>query len=165
MLHEHQRTLAPSAVRVSINTAVWMVMWRDPVMLQPLKGCAGPNSSRHAMSPGISTCVIKQHRGARTSDGQPIILSFPFGALPSTLRPRRGLEWWDAAGRVQVHGSVSTFDQMQREHPEGASVESMAYLREFDVQTTEVGQGEVFDLVFPSGLVLFDGHVGGHVAS
>merc|ERR1719217_1582955 len=54
MLQEHQRTLAPNAESVSISTAVWIVIWRDPEMLTPLKGCLKPNSLRHDMSPGIS---------------------------------------------------------------------------------------------------------------
>ena len=55
MLHEHQRTVAPSAVSVSIRTAVWMVMCSEPVMSAPLSGCLAPNSERHDIRPGIST--------------------------------------------------------------------------------------------------------------
>ena len=40
MLHEAQRTLAPSACSVSTSTAVWIVMWMLPVMRAPLSGCA-----------------------------------------------------------------------------------------------------------------------------
>merc|ERR1719420_14617 len=58
MLHEHHRTLAPMAARVSIRTPVWMVMCREPLMFRPLNGCAGPYSLRAAMSPGIS-CSAK----------------------------------------------------------------------------------------------------------
>ena len=54
MLHEHQRTSAPSDTSVSISTAVWMVMCSEPVTRAPLSGWAGPNSSRSAISPGIS---------------------------------------------------------------------------------------------------------------
>mmetsp|Transcript_32455 Transcript_32455/g.84093 ORF Transcript_32455/g.84093 Transcript_32455/m.84093 type:complete len:243 (-) Transcript_32455:45-773(-) len=54
MLHEHQRTVAPRAVRVSISTAVWMVMCREPEIWASFRGCAGPNSVRQAMRPGIS---------------------------------------------------------------------------------------------------------------
>ena len=39
MLHEAQRTSAPSAFSVSISTAVWMVMCSEPVMRAPLSGC------------------------------------------------------------------------------------------------------------------------------
>ena len=39
MLHEAQRTSAPSACSVSISTAVWMVMCSEPVMRAPLSGC------------------------------------------------------------------------------------------------------------------------------
>ena len=37
-----------------MRTAVWIVMWSEPVMRAPLSGCVGPNSSRSAMRPGIS---------------------------------------------------------------------------------------------------------------
>src|SRR3954453_995451 len=54
MLHEHQRTCAPSAVSVSISTAVWIVMCSDPTIFSPLSGCCLAYSSRTAISPGIS---------------------------------------------------------------------------------------------------------------
>ena len=54
MLQEHHLTSAPSAVSVSINTAVWMVMCRLPAIFAPLKGCCWPNSVRQAIRPGIS---------------------------------------------------------------------------------------------------------------
>merc|ERR1740130_1544681 len=38
MLHEHQRTLAPSAAKVSMSTPVWMVMCKEPLMSMPLNG-------------------------------------------------------------------------------------------------------------------------------
>ena len=38
MLHEAQRTSAPSAVSVSISTAVWIVMCSEPVMRAPFSG-------------------------------------------------------------------------------------------------------------------------------
>ena len=40
MLHDTQRTSAPSARSVSISTAVWMVMWSEPMMRWPASGCA-----------------------------------------------------------------------------------------------------------------------------
>lgn len=55
MLHEHHLTLAPKLWRVSIKTAVWMVIWREPEILDPFNGWDGPNSLRMAMRPGIST--------------------------------------------------------------------------------------------------------------
>src|SRR5437588_10840007 len=54
MLHEHHRTSAPSATSVSISTAVWTVMCREPVIRAPFSGCASANSWRVAISPGIS---------------------------------------------------------------------------------------------------------------
>ena len=38
MLHDAQRTSAPSATSVSMSTAVWMVMCSDPVMRAPVSG-------------------------------------------------------------------------------------------------------------------------------
>lgn len=58
MLHEAQRTSAPSAVRVSISTAVWMVMCRLPAMRAPLRICWGPYSARVAIRPGISVSAM-----------------------------------------------------------------------------------------------------------
>ncbi len=46
MLHEAQRTVAPSACSVSISTAVWIVMCSEPVMRAPLSGWLLANSSR-----------------------------------------------------------------------------------------------------------------------
>ena len=37
MLHELQRTVAPSSISVSISTAVWIVMCRQPTMRAPFK--------------------------------------------------------------------------------------------------------------------------------
>ena len=39
MLHDAQRTCAPSACSVSISTAVWIVMCSEPVMRAPFSGC------------------------------------------------------------------------------------------------------------------------------
>jgi len=58
MLHEAQRTSAPSAFSVSISTAVWMVMCRQPATRAPLSGCAAPNSRRVAIRPGISVSAM-----------------------------------------------------------------------------------------------------------
>src|SRR5471030_1966455 len=45
MLHEAQRTSAPRACRVSISTAVWMVMCSEPQMRAPFSGLSLPNSA------------------------------------------------------------------------------------------------------------------------
>ena len=54
MLHDTQRTSAPSASSVSMRTPVWIVMCSEPAMRTPASGCAGPNSLRADMRPGIS---------------------------------------------------------------------------------------------------------------
>ena len=58
MLHEAQRSSAPSATSVSISTAVWMVMCSEPVMRAPLSGWAAAYSWRMAIRPGISVSAI-----------------------------------------------------------------------------------------------------------
>mmetsp|Transcript_12247 Transcript_12247/g.34072 ORF Transcript_12247/g.34072 Transcript_12247/m.34072 type:complete len:255 (-) Transcript_12247:71-835(-) len=58
MLQEHHLTFAPKAVKVSMSTAVWMVMCKLPEMFTPLKGCLAPNSFLHCISPGHSTSAI-----------------------------------------------------------------------------------------------------------
>ena len=42
MLHDAQRTFAPSSRSVSMSTAVWIVMWSEPVILAPRSGCSAP---------------------------------------------------------------------------------------------------------------------------
>src|SRR5687768_10449645 len=58
MLHEAQRSSAPSAASVSMSTAVWIVMCSDPAMRAPASGCDFANSSRTDMRPGISVSAI-----------------------------------------------------------------------------------------------------------
>src|SRR5713226_2907707 len=58
MLHEAQRTLAPSAFSVSISTAVWIVMCSDPAIRAPRSGWIAAYSSRIAMRPGISVSAM-----------------------------------------------------------------------------------------------------------
>ncbi len=59
MLQLVQVTSAPSAVSVSMSTAVSMVMWRQPAMRAPLSGCRALNSARIAMRPGISFSAMR----------------------------------------------------------------------------------------------------------
>src|ERR1700736_1174679 len=59
MLHDAQRTDAPRSTSVSIKTAVWIVMCREPVMRTPASGFWGAYSSRIAISPGISFSAIE----------------------------------------------------------------------------------------------------------
>ncbi len=54
MLQLAQRTSAPSAVSVSMSTAVWIVMCSDPEMRAPASGFDSPYSLRSAIRPGIS---------------------------------------------------------------------------------------------------------------
>ena len=54
MLQLAQRTSAPSSVSVSMRTAVWMVMWSEPVIRAPARGFESANSRRVDIRPGIS---------------------------------------------------------------------------------------------------------------
>lgn len=47
-------TSAPSSVKVSIRTAVWIVMWRQPAILAPFRGFLGPYRFLISIKPGIS---------------------------------------------------------------------------------------------------------------
>ena len=49
-----QVTSAPSALSVSISTAVWMVMCRQPAIRAPASGFDWPYFRRRAIRPGIS---------------------------------------------------------------------------------------------------------------
>ncbi len=59
MLHDDQRTVAPRRSSVWINTAVWMVMCRQPAMRAPVSGLLSPYSARSAISPGISSSAME----------------------------------------------------------------------------------------------------------
>lgn len=47
-------TSAPSSIRVSMRTAVWMVICKQPAILDPFKGFDCPYCFLRLMSPGIS---------------------------------------------------------------------------------------------------------------
>jgi hypothetical protein len=67
MLHEAQRTCAPSACSVSISTAVWMVMCSEPVMRAPLSGCSG------------GVLVADRHQAGHLGFGDADFLAAPVG--------------------------------------------------------------------------------------
>src|SRR6516164_2099549 len=83
MLQEAQRTVAPSACSVSISTAVWIVMWSDPEMRAPRSGCVGANSSRIAMSPGISVSAIAISLRPKSASERSATLKSPPGVAAS----------------------------------------------------------------------------------
>jgi len=58
MLQEAQRTSAPRSFRVSISTAVWIVMCSEPVMRTPFSGWLGAYFWRMAIRPGISCSAM-----------------------------------------------------------------------------------------------------------
>ena len=58
MLHEAQRTSAPMSFRVSISTAVWMVMCSEPVTRTPFSGSSAWYLRRIDIRPGISCSAM-----------------------------------------------------------------------------------------------------------
>ena len=54
MLQLAHLTSAPRMVSVSTRTAVWTVMWSEPLIRAPARGCSSANSARRAIRPGIS---------------------------------------------------------------------------------------------------------------
>src|SRR6185436_17173918 len=54
ILQELHLTSAPNSISVSIKTAVWIVMCKQPAILAPCSGFVFPYSSLRAISPGIS---------------------------------------------------------------------------------------------------------------
>ena len=54
MLHEDHLTSAPKSTRVSIKTAVCIVICKQPNILAPFKGFLPLYSFLNAISPGIS---------------------------------------------------------------------------------------------------------------
>ena len=73
MLHEAQRTSAPSAFSVSISTPVWMVMCSEPAMRAPFSGFLGPYSLRIDIRPGISVSAMSS--SLRPQSARPISLT------------------------------------------------------------------------------------------
>ncbi len=53
---------APSATSVSISTAVWIVMWSEPVTRTPLQRLRGAYFLRIAINPGISFSAMSISR-------------------------------------------------------------------------------------------------------
>ncbi|MCY1211911.1 hypothetical protein D9M71_85790 [compost metagenome] len=62
MLQEDQRTSAPSATKVSISTPVWMVMWMQPRIFAPRKGCWAAYLRRRPIRAGISDSAMISSR-------------------------------------------------------------------------------------------------------
>src|SRR4051812_46657458 len=82
MLHEHQRTSAPSSESVSISTAVWIVMCSEPTIFSPLSGCWLAYSARTDISPGISCSASRiSLRPQSASDRSATLYSRDWGVV------------------------------------------------------------------------------------
>ena len=67
MLQLTQRTSAPSAVSVSMRTAVWIVMWSEPAMRAPASGLA------------VAELGAERHEAGHLDLGQVHLLAAPRG--------------------------------------------------------------------------------------
>ncbi len=83
MLQLVQVTSAPSSVSVSMSTAVWMVMCRQPAMRAPLSGLDAPYSLRRAIRPGISLSAMPI--SLRPQSASLMSLTLKFSAIVSVL--------------------------------------------------------------------------------
>src|SRR4051812_43297311 len=120
MLQLTQRTSAPSAFSVSMRTAVWMVMCSEPAMRAPASGCSAPNSSRRAMSPGISCSASEislrpkaaRERSATLKSASPVgvvstrvpvlaVMSLQGSTRPTADRVRGSAEWRASMPRLR----------------------------------------------------------------
>src|SRR6476469_4482213 len=97
MLQLAQRTSAPSAIRVSIRTAVWIVMWSEPVIRAPFSGCDAPYSSRVCIRPGISTSARE------------------ISLRPKSARPRSATLWSWVSVAVAVLEVIGAMYRANRE--------------------------------------------------
>ena len=59
MLQDDHLTSAPKSTKVSINTAVCIVICKQPIIFAPFKGDFPAYSSLKAISPGISLSAIE----------------------------------------------------------------------------------------------------------
>jgi hypothetical protein len=80
MLHDDQVTSAPRATRVSMRTAVWMVMWRQPAIRAPLRGWSAAYLARVAIKPGISFSARSISLRPKAARERSATLNFPAGA-------------------------------------------------------------------------------------
>mmetsp|Transcript_9125 Transcript_9125/g.15537 ORF Transcript_9125/g.15537 Transcript_9125/m.15537 type:complete len:256 (-) Transcript_9125:784-1551(-) len=88
MLHEHQRTSAPRYCSVSASTAVWMVMCSEPMTRTPASGCAGPNSARADMRPGISCSAMSSSLRPKSESDMSATLKSPDASMAFLGAPR-----------------------------------------------------------------------------
>src|SRR5438046_2239434 len=80
MLQLDHVSSAPRAFRVSIKTAVWMVMCRQPAMRAPLRGWSSAYFRRMAIRPGISTSASSISRRPKAASEMSATLYFCAGA-------------------------------------------------------------------------------------
>src|SRR5215475_2382366 len=88
MLQLAQRTCAPSATRVSISTAVWIVMCSEPVILAPASGWELAYSARTDIRPGISCSASRISRRPKSASERSATLK---GRVCPGIRAPRGV--------------------------------------------------------------------------
>ncbi len=106
MLHEHQRTWAPSSTSVSISTAVWMVMCSDPVIRAPLEraavavlGAQGHQAGHLVLGQGD---LVASERSQPEIGDLVVAIGVEVGVVMWTLQQKVG-GWWFGLSRAGVH--------------------------------------------------------------
>src|SRR5262245_52595887 len=102
MLQETQRTSAPRSVRVSIRTAVWTVMWSEPMILAPASGFFPRYSDRRAIKPGISCSASRISWRPKSPRERSLTLN---GSRPASRAAANGC--WSNAVVVTLPPSLS----------------------------------------------------------
>src|SRR6187551_147665 len=133
MLHDVHVTSAPSAVSVSISTAVSIVMWRQPATRAPLSGFVAPYSSRSAIRPGISFSAMRIF--LRPSSAR--VLSLILNAGNSVRVSIVGLQL--VAGGLLSNGELQqralrARKRVRHDHVERGVVEECAELRRLEAE-------------------------------
>src|ERR1700760_3493912 len=104
MLHDAQRTSAPSATSVSISTAVWIVMCSDPVIRAPASGWGAADLRPVAISPGLSCSARGISFPPNSASPRSATLKSALATVVLILPPRSG----SSGGRGGWHGHYAT---------------------------------------------------------
>src|SRR5262245_3740861 len=142
MLHEVHVTSAPSVTNVSINTAVSIVMCRQPATRAPLSGAFALYSARSAIRPGISFSAMRIFLRPSSASVMSLILN-----AGNSVRVSMMVSRFLAYGELQGIGKWMERDEVEFRAGEPAA--QLAWLEpEPDVTLlaqTFVGVGQVID--------------------
>ena len=109
MLHEAQRTEAPSSTRVSMSTAVWIVMCREPVMRTPLSGFCGAELPADGHEAGHLVLGDVDLLAAPVGEGDVLDVVILRGVAADVR--------WHGVDRCEVSGSAGSLTWRRRAAP------------------------------------------------